>query len=235
MSLSYIQQTTFQQVWVCSSILEANILLDPKGWYVKPLQVNFYNSTTMQDACGHTANEFFITVTNLYKSKSRFISNGFWVSRIPYLLHSSFFWDLLDFLLIFAMIFMTCSLFLGCPTISGAVDLSALRKYYINSDWLDAVILTEHNLQNFLAELPWWLHNSAAMGLSAIIKSTGATTKTISFNMASYIVTPLFSADKFSTIGSASSRVSTVFEQQMKWVLLCLALSCCGRPMVIII
>ena len=90
--------------------------------------------------------------------------------------------------------------------------------------------LTKHILQNLLAQLPWWLHNSAAIGLSAMNRSTGAITNTVSFSVTSYIGTPSCSRNKFSTIGSASSIASTLFEQHVKCMLLCFALSCRGRP-----
>ena len=90
--------------------------------------------------------------------------------------------------------------------------------------------LTKHILQNLLAQLPWWLHNSAAIGLSAMNRSTGPITNTISFSVTSYIGTPSCSRNKFSTIGSAGSIASTLFEQHVKCMLLCFALSCRGRP-----
>ena len=62
------------------------------------------------------------------------------------------------------------------------------------------------------------------------INSNGATTKTFSCECASYIGTPYSNFNRFFTIGSAKTIVSTLFEQHVKCVLLCFTLSCCGSP-----
>ena len=91
-------------------------------------------------------------------------------------------------------------------------------------------IYTKHILQYFLAVLPWWLHSSEHIGLSPIIRSTGAITSTFCLRDASNITIPSSSFNKLSTSGSANCSAFTLFEQHRKWMFSSCDLSSCGNP-----